>query len=81
MKSDIQYYYVGDLSPEIKVRANIESVELHHREAAVRQSLDEPAIQNKWDNLLLTPTDARELAEMLNRAADHCDEINQGVKR
>lgn len=72
-------HHTGDLDAQIKVVANIETIELTHKE----QPPDEDNLKRGgiptpvWDRLLLTSADARELAEMLNRAADHCDELNR----
>lgn len=66
MKADLRYFYVGDLSSEVAVEANIESVELMHNEP-----MHAPA------KLLLSTNDARELAEMLLKAANHVEDLNR----
>lgn len=76
MKADLRYYYVGDLTPEMKVTANIESVDLEHREASVRAP-NGPVQEFAWNRLLMTPEDARELATMLLKAADHVEDLNK----
>ena len=67
MKADLEYYYVCDYTPQIKVRANIEMVELLYKEESDRQ----------FTGVVLSPADARELAAMLLKAADHNEDLNK----
>lgn len=69
MKADLRYFYVADLSSEVAVVANIECVELFHNEP-----LDRP------HRVLLSPDDAREVAEMLLKAAAHVEDLNRSSK-
>lgn len=74
MKADIEYFYVADYSPEVRVVGNIEGVKLNHRETQGFAGQDPDP---KWEVLTLSPADARELAEMLNKSADHVDDLNR----
>lgn len=68
MKADLEYYYVADYSPQVKVRANIEGVELSYKESS----------DGKFPlPLILSPADARELAEILLGAAKHNENLNK----
>lgn len=68
MKSDLRYYYVCDFTPEVKVTANIEGIELEHKET------NESAFQK----LILSTNDAKELIEMLEKAIAHILNIKKG---
>lgn len=70
MKADLEYYYVCDYSPQLKVTANIEGVALEHKEE----------VEPKFQHLTLSPADARELAEMLLKAANHTEDLNKKSK-
>lgn len=71
MRSDVEYFYVTDMDPEIKVLGAIDSVQLRHRH------IGNADMNFGWMHLHLTPDDARELAEILLKAADHVDELNE----
>ena len=67
MRSDLEYYYVCDYTPQVRVKANIEAIELEHKEES----------ESKFQRLMLSPADARELATMLLKAADHNEDLNK----
>ena len=70
MKSDLQFFYVCDFSPQVKVSANIEAIELEHKEEK----------DSKFQRLLLSSDGVCEEVQMLLKAADHQDEVNKSSK-
>ena len=67
MKADMELFYVSDLSVELRVVANIESVELRFKDGDNKSSF------------VMTAVDAEELSKMLSLAAKHHREINSNI--
>ena len=63
MKADMELFYVSDMSVEIKVVANIESVELKFKDG------------DNNEHFVMSADDAEELSRMLSCAAKHYIEM------
>lgn len=72
MKSDLEYFYVSNLDSEIRVMSDIQMISLYLRE--------DDQFKNWKKSLMLSSGDARELAELLIRSADHHDELRRSEK-
>lgn len=68
MKADLEYLYTADYDLEIKVSATIETVSISFKE-------DTSEFNRPFH---LSVNDAKELSEMLIKAAEHQESLNKG---
>lgn len=78
MRSDLEYFFTGDANAaELRVKGQIDVVTLTYHQPDHWDPSAQKEVHGDRGGVSLSPSDARELAEMLLKAADHMEELNR----